>query len=373
MSIKFDIFLSHSSIDKPRVRLLYSALTALGLRVFIDENQIKAGDSLYSTLSDALNTSDFVVFCISQASVTSGWVEREVGGALATQIKSRQKRLLPILLDDVPIPALLSDLVWLDMAANTPEAIASQILSAIEAARASSLRGGPHPKDVVVQVDTALSLLAGGRAASEFCWAIVSGPSSAGKDVLSYVVLQKLQQSYGLSFLKKITTRPRRPSEPDYVKQIDEAEFERRYRANEIMFPFRKRTFRYGFDGSQFREALSEGTPLLSVFTEFRLVPALVEAMNSRGVRASAFLIQTEKSDVLRRVLFRNLPSDEVASRTISIEQDYEEMERRPTFRQEYTFIKNGDSTAFKDAATELTDAIRALIEGGPRGPTKRT
>lgn len=363
MDTRYDIFLSHSSSDKPQVRQLFLALQALGLRVFLDERQLQVGDSLYSSLNDSLEASDYLVFCISRAAVSSGWVEREVGGSLARQIKGGRKKVLPVLLDDAPIPPLLSDLVWLDMALGSPADVAAQIQAAIAAARASRQRATPYPRDVKEQVDSALSLLAGERAAPSFCWTIVSGPSSAGKDVLSYVALQRLQQSYGLSFLRKVTTRPRRPSEPDYVKQVDEVEFECRYRAGEIMFPFRKRTFRYGFDGKQFREALREGTPLLSVFTEFRLVPALVEAMNSIGVRSAAFLIHTEKTDVLRRVLFRNLPPEEVASRVASIEQDYEEMARRATLKQEYVFIKNGDSTAFKDASAELTEAIRSLVE----------
>ncbi|MGH9971814.1 MAG: TIR domain-containing protein [Pyrinomonadaceae bacterium] len=363
MATRYDVFLSHSSSDKPRVRELCLALQRLGLRVFLDEHQLQVGDSVYSSLSDALETSDYILFCISRASVASGWVEREVGGALATQIKSRRKKVLPVLLDDAPIPSLLSDLVWLDKALGSPTDVAEQIQSAIAAARTSIQRATPYPRDVKEQVDLALSLLAGERAAPRFCWTIVSGPSSAGKDVLSYVVLQRLQQSCGLSFLTKVTTRCRRPSEPNYVEQIDEVEFKRRYRADEIMFPFRKRTFWYGFDGKQFREALREGTPLLSVFTEFRLVPALVEAMNSIGVRSAAFLIQTEKADVLRRVLFRNLSPDEVRSRVVSIEQDYEEMARRATLKQEYVFINNGDSTAFRDAAAKLTEAIRSLVE----------
>lgn len=364
MDFQYDVFLSHASTDTARVRQLYVGLQALGLRVFLDERELHVGDSLYSSLNDALNASDYVVFCISRASVESGWVQREVAGSLASQIKRRQKTVLPVLLDDVPIPNLLSDLIWLDMAAGSPTDVAVKIHSAIASARASRIRATPYPRDVKEQVDSALSLLAGERAAPGFCWAIISGPSSAGKDVLSYVVLQRLQQSYGLSFLTKLTTRPRRPSEPEYVQQISDAEFERRYRAGEIMFPFRKRTYRYGFDGRQFREALREGVPLLAVFTEFRLVPALVEALNSIAVRATAFLIRTEKTDNLRRVLFRNLPPDEVRSRIASIEQDYEEMARRQTFREEYVFIDNGDSTAFTNAAAGLTEAIRALIEG---------
>lgn len=362
-SIRYDVFLSHSSIDKPRVRALAEALRMEALRVFIDEDQLKVGDSLYSSLNDALDASEFVVFCISSASVKSGWVEREIGGSITKQIKARRKRVLPVLLDDVDTPALLADLVWLDMSQSTPSEVAAQIQSAIQAARESWARSTRYPQDIKDQVSATLALLAGERAAPRFCWAIISGPSSAGKDVLSYIAIQRLQQRYGLAFLRKLTTRPRRPSEPDYVQQLDNTEFERRCRSGEIMFPFRKRTFRYGFDARQFREALGEGTPLLSVFTEFRLVPALVESMNAAGIRTSAFLIQTEKSDVLRRVLFRNLPPDEVASRIASIEQDFEEMGRRKNLEHEYTLILNGDSTAFRVASNTLTDTIRAVIE----------
>lgn len=363
MDFKYDVFLSHSSVDKPRVRELFDGLKALGLRVFLDERELHVGDSLYSTLNDALAASDYVVFCISRATVESGWVQREVAGSLATQIKTRQKTVLPVLLDDVAIPKLLSDLIWLDMTAIPAADVAAKIHSAIISARTSRTRAAGYPRDVREQVALALSVLAGERASPGFCWAIISGPSSAGKDVLSYVVLQRLQQNYGLVFLTKLTTRPRRPSEPEYVQQISDAEFEGRYLAGDIMFPFRKRTYRYGFDGRQFREALREGVPLLAVFTEFKLVPALVEALNSVAIRARSFFVRTEKADNLRRVLFRNLPPDEVKARITSIEQDYEEMAHRHSFSGEYVFIDNGDSTPFSTAATSVTDAIRAMIE----------
>src|SRR5689334_16459710 len=103
---RYDIFLSHSSSDKPQVRELYLALKALGLEVFLDEAQLRVGDSLYKSLNDALEASDYVVFCISRQSVVSGWVEREIGGTLARQNKNRSKQILPVLLDDAPIPPL---------------------------------------------------------------------------------------------------------------------------------------------------------------------------------------------------------------------------------------------------------------------------
>jgi ribose 1,5-bisphosphokinase PhnN len=359
----FDIFLSHSSADKTRVRELYDALAALGISSWFDERELHVGDSLYHHLNAALEMAEFVVFCVSHSATTSGWVEREIGGTLAGQLRAPKKRILPVLLDDAPVPPLLADLVWLDMKKSQPSDVARQIRTAIEASRAALRSASLTPRDVETQVEHLLAQLAGSRAAAGFCWAIVSGPSSAGKDVLSYVVLQRLQQSHGLSILRKLTTRPRRPSEPDYVQQLSEDAFQQRSEANTIIFPFRKRGFRYGFDGAQFRTAIHEGTPLLSVFTEFRIVPAVGSALSAAGILTRPFLISVPKQDLLRRVLFRNLPPDEVASRIASIEQDYREMTSRPSLASEYIFIDNGDARAFADAADELTGAIRQMVD----------
>ena len=44
---KFDVFLSHSSKDKPVVRELAARLQKDGIRVWLDEKQIKPGESQF--------------------------------------------------------------------------------------------------------------------------------------------------------------------------------------------------------------------------------------------------------------------------------------------------------------------------------------
>ena len=46
MAFEFDVFLSHSSKDKPVVRELAARLKKDGVRVWLDEEQIKPGDSI---------------------------------------------------------------------------------------------------------------------------------------------------------------------------------------------------------------------------------------------------------------------------------------------------------------------------------------
>jgi hypothetical protein len=43
---QYDVFLSHSSKDKPVVRELAARLKKDGVRVWLDEEQIKPGDSI---------------------------------------------------------------------------------------------------------------------------------------------------------------------------------------------------------------------------------------------------------------------------------------------------------------------------------------
>ena len=49
---QFDVFLSHNTKDKPRVRRLAERLKAAGVRVWFDEWTVKSGDKLISPWSE---------------------------------------------------------------------------------------------------------------------------------------------------------------------------------------------------------------------------------------------------------------------------------------------------------------------------------
>ena len=53
----YDIFLSHSSKDKPVVRAVAERLRADGLRVWLDEWEIKSGDSIPAKIEEGLERS----------------------------------------------------------------------------------------------------------------------------------------------------------------------------------------------------------------------------------------------------------------------------------------------------------------------------
>lgn len=68
------VFITHSHQDKPFVRKLASDLLANGIQVWVDEAEIKVGDSLIQKISNAITESDFVIAVLSKSSVESHWV-----------------------------------------------------------------------------------------------------------------------------------------------------------------------------------------------------------------------------------------------------------------------------------------------------------
>jgi len=54
---KFDVFLSHNSQDKPRVRELARLLDDRGIRVWLDEDQLIPGESWLPSLEKGIKGS----------------------------------------------------------------------------------------------------------------------------------------------------------------------------------------------------------------------------------------------------------------------------------------------------------------------------
>lgn len=92
---EFDVFLSHASEDKPKVRRLKDSLEALGVTVFFDEDSISWGDSLVDKINHGLLKSKFFIPFLSETFSRKGWTNKELNSAIATNI-NRQGRILPI-------------------------------------------------------------------------------------------------------------------------------------------------------------------------------------------------------------------------------------------------------------------------------------
>ncbi|CAN5443569.1 hypothetical protein BH09VER1_BH09VER1_56550 [soil metagenome] len=107
-------FLSHSSMDKVFVRQLAADLTANGIDVWLDEQRIRVGDSIPEKIAQGLAGSDFFLIGMSEHSATSPWVQKELNNALVTEVQRRNVHILPLKLDDSPMPQVIADKKYAD-------------------------------------------------------------------------------------------------------------------------------------------------------------------------------------------------------------------------------------------------------------------
>lgn len=108
------IFLSHNSADKPFVRKLAADLRRNGFYAWVDEAEIKLGDSLIEKIEEGIETTDYLGVVLSSNSVNAEWVKREVRIALTQEIHGKKIKVLPILLEKVEIPLFLLDKKYAD-------------------------------------------------------------------------------------------------------------------------------------------------------------------------------------------------------------------------------------------------------------------
>src|SRR5258706_9582992 len=104
---RYDVFLSHNKDDKPRVRRLAERLKAAGVRVWLDEWVIQAGDIIALKVDEGLEQSRVLLLCISPAAVASGWVALERSTAVHRDPSNAGRRFIPLLLGDCVLPDTL--------------------------------------------------------------------------------------------------------------------------------------------------------------------------------------------------------------------------------------------------------------------------
>jgi len=112
--IMSSVFLSHSHADKPFARRLAADLRIAGHTVWIDEAEIRIGDSLVAKIREGIDQVDFVAAIISSNSVASEWVTRELDIASNREMKERRVVVLPLLVERVPLPGFLEGKLYAD-------------------------------------------------------------------------------------------------------------------------------------------------------------------------------------------------------------------------------------------------------------------
>ena len=123
------IFLSHSSKDKQFVRWLNIDLRNKGHNTWMDEWEIKVGDSIPKRLSHGIEECDFVIVVLTKEAVKSRWVENEWQAKYWDEVSEGKVKVLPLLLEECKIPTFLKIKKYADFTQGYSEGFDELLLS----------------------------------------------------------------------------------------------------------------------------------------------------------------------------------------------------------------------------------------------------
>jgi hypothetical protein len=139
----WDVFVSHASEDKRATALpLANALQALGVTVWLDDFELKIGDSLRRKIDNGLANSRFGIVILSQAFFSKNWPQYELDG-LVTKSMSGEQSILPIWhgitkAEVIAASPSLADKIARSTAEFTIEEIAKEIAGVVRPARTAA-------------------------------------------------------------------------------------------------------------------------------------------------------------------------------------------------------------------------------------------
>ena len=131
----FDVFLSYSSRDKALVREVADRLRADGLQVWFDEWQINPGDSIPAKIEEGLERSRVLVLCMSANAFGSDWAQLEAGSFRFRDPLNKERRFIPVRLDNAPIKGSLAQFLYIDWLPDHREQEYAKLLEACRPAR----------------------------------------------------------------------------------------------------------------------------------------------------------------------------------------------------------------------------------------------
>jgi hypothetical protein len=113
---QYRAFLSHAHVDKNFVDHLYDLLArSAGLPIWYDSANLQVSKVIASELPNYISQCQSIILVLSHASVNSGWVKEEYNYAIGQRTRHPKFQIIPIRIDDCPVPGFLETTKWIDI------------------------------------------------------------------------------------------------------------------------------------------------------------------------------------------------------------------------------------------------------------------
>jgi len=143
------IFLSHTHADKPVVDVIAQRLAVVygHEKVFYDSWSIQPGDGIIDKMNAGLTECKFFFLFVSKRSLQSGLVKLEWQNALLKSTKGETK-IIPVRLDDVLLPAVLLQTLYIDIFTQGFESGVRQVIDVTSGRSTYRSTGDPSFQNV---------------------------------------------------------------------------------------------------------------------------------------------------------------------------------------------------------------------------------
>jgi hypothetical protein len=142
-----EVFLSHSNTDKPHVELVARQIKALGISVYLAEDNPEPGTVLADKIQAAIHQSKVFVVLITTSSINSAYVMQEIGIA-----KEHGVPIIPIIQKGIDIRALgvLQGLEYLDYDPVEPAEAMAKIVQSLQPFVLRQVSTGPDAGTTII-------------------------------------------------------------------------------------------------------------------------------------------------------------------------------------------------------------------------------
>jgi TIR domain len=106
---------AHVDADKKFVRELHQRLRRDGIECFFDELSVAPGANFVLKISVAIDECNYLVMVMSRAYFSAGFAPIEWSAVLSGDPKNERGRLVPLLLEECELPALIRPLNYIDV------------------------------------------------------------------------------------------------------------------------------------------------------------------------------------------------------------------------------------------------------------------
>jgi len=112
------VFISYSRADSVFATRLASQLVKHKTTVWIDQWELRVGDSLIQRIQDAIQGASALLVILSKASVQSEWCKKELSTGLIRELDEKRVVVLPVVIEECDIPLFLRDKLYADFRTN---------------------------------------------------------------------------------------------------------------------------------------------------------------------------------------------------------------------------------------------------------------